>query len=319
METTADALFRQGFSMLPRWGDDGPDADRRHAAALEVITRAAEAGSVEAMEHLAGAAETPEARFSWAVAAAKPGEYGELATLCTNGDNPPWCGERLLEAARAGEPWAALALAAVYGAGLEDAEGVLVATVDGAWGWLPGVADPEAEARAWRERAAAGGDARAHLALALEGRFDAPDRALASARAAIAAGGLLPKALRRAGTLLVELLDRVEAPLPERIAAREGLAEGGHAESAAWLGDHHRRGEGVPADLARARAWYERAAAAGDVDGLRELGKLCETGKGGPKDLERARALYEQAAELGGDAYARRRLVKKFGLAWYGT
>ncbi|HMV67626.1 MAG TPA: hypothetical protein PKA64_12310, partial [Myxococcota bacterium] len=71
-------------------------------------------------------------------------------------------------------------------------------------------------------------------------------------------------------------------------------------------------------DPASARSWYERAAAAGSVEACRELGRMCEEGIGGAVDEDRARALYEQAAELGGDVYARRRLVERFGLSWYG-
>jgi TPR repeat protein len=115
--------------------------------------------------------------------------------------------------------------------------------------------------------------------------------------------------------LLVRLLDRVKAPIEARIAVRTRLAEAGDEASAAWIGDCHRKGTGVPKDLVQARARYERAN--GDVTALRELGKLCEKGQGGSKDLDRARALYEEAAELGADAYSRKRLAEKFGLTWY--
>ncbi|MCK6503573.1 hypothetical protein L6R53_09270 [Myxococcota bacterium] len=313
-----DALYKEGFALLPRWREEGPDLEARRQRAMATLRQAGEAGSLDAAVYLASAAETAEERLRWAEAAARVGDARPLSTLVSNGDHPPWCGQRLLAAARDGQPWAQVALAAVYGSGMVFTDtGVEVATVEGAWGWLPAVADPDAEARRWWERAAAAGFAPAHLALAHEDKVEAPQAALDHVRAALAAGTLHPGHRAQAQGLLLRLLDRLDVALEERIAVRRGLAEAGDGPSATWLGDHHRKGQGLPKDLAAARAWYERGAAQADVDALRELGKLCEKGQGGPKDLDRARALYEQAAELGADRYARDRLVKRFGLQWY--
>jgi TPR repeat protein len=59
----------------------------------------------------------------------------------------------------------------------------------------------------------------------------------------------------------------------------------------------------VPQDVARARAWYERAAALGLPRALNALGRLYLTGEGGRRNSELARELFEKAA-AGGDAFA---------------
>jgi TPR repeat protein len=225
-------------------------------------------------------------------------------------------GQRLLDRARAGEPWALLALGSIYGMGMCYADtGVNVATVDGAYGWLPAVKDPDAEGLLLKRRAAEAGFAPASFTLALDKSHTAAE-APAHVQAALA-GELPPKHRTRAQKLVGELLERVEAPIEEQLAVRRNLAEAGDSASAAWIGDCYRRGNGVPKDLAEARRWYERAG--GEVSALRELGKLWEKGQGGPKDLDRARALYEEAAELGADPWCRKRLAEKFGLTWYMT
>lgn len=309
----ADALFREGMGQFPNWKEKGPDADAKRERALDTITRAAEAGSLDAATYLGTWARTPDDRARWARSAAERGELRAFDSLLTDADQPPALGLAVLAAARAGEPWAEHAVGKIYGMGMRNGDGAWVATIDGSFGWMPGVSDPAAEARSWQERAAAHGFAPARVALANADRFERPKEALGHLRAALGSKPLTPSMRRYALTLLTQLLDLVGASMEERLSIREGLAEGGDGPSAAWLGDRYRKGDGVPKDLARARSWYERAVAAGDVDGMRELGKLCEKAR----DLDRARELYELAAEQGADAYSRGRLVKKFGLTWY--
>lgn len=317
---TPDELYENGRKLLPAWNDRTADREQRRARAVELITQAADAGHVEAVKALADGLGGPDT-LDWAVTLAQMGDVGSLVSQLTRRD---WPRDRLmgvLQAAQSGEPWAQLAIGEVYGLGVvEVATGELAATVDEAFGFLPGVSDPAAECRRLLEAAAAGGWAAAALALAFDDRIDAPERALEHLRAAIHAGAVLtPRQRTQAGKLWAQLLDRTDAPILERIAAQQSLAEAGDDDAMTWLADRARRGEGVPKDLARARALYARPAELGNVDACRELGKLCEKGQGGPVDLDAARELYERAAELGADTYSRKRLVKKFGLDWYGT
>ena len=63
-----------------------------------------------------------------------------------------------------------------------------------------------------------------------------------------------------------------------------------------WL---YQNGWGVPRDYAKAREWYERAAAAGNVAAMANLGWLYRDGLGVPRDYEKARDWYEKAAAAG--------------------
>jgi TPR repeat protein len=56
---------------------------------------------------------------------------------------------------------------------------------------------------------------------------------------------------------------------------------------------------GVPRDPAKARLWFEKAAAQGDAEALYNLGVLHAKGRGVPQDPARARALWEEAAAKG--------------------
>lgn len=315
-QVTPEELFEQGRTALPSWNDKGPDRETRRADAVALITRAAEAGHAGAMDMLAGPL-GGEQGFDWAVRLAKMGETRPLGSALTNGDWPVEQPLAVLEAARQGEPWAQLAVGEVYGSGMEDTEtGVLVATVDGAYGWLPGVPDPAAEGRVWVERAAAAGWAPASLSLAEDDRFEQPERALAHLREALG-GALLPEQRSRAARHLPTLLDRCDAPFADRLAAYRDLADRGDGEALSWIADRLRLGDGLPHDVEAARALYERAAEAGAVDASRELGRMFEEGIGGPQDDTRARELYEQAAELGNDSFSRDRLAEKYGLGFY--
>lgn len=313
---TPEALFDEARRIQPRWNETGPDVDARHDRAHALMVRAAEAGHLPALEALADGG---AGCFPWAVRLARRGDVGPLVSALTSGDHPVELAREVLDAAESDEPWAQLAVAAVYALGMVHVPtGVLIATQPDGFGWLPAVPDPPAEARRRSNRALATGWAPAALRLAFADRLDDPARALASLMVALAdSASLLPKDRNRAKALLPLLLEASGADPARTLEVRRTLAAAGDAASQAWLGDRYRRGEGVPVDPAAARALYESAAGAGDVDACRELGHMCETGEGGPIDEARARALYERAAELGADAFARDRLVEKFGLTWY--
>jgi len=61
----------------------------------------------------------------------------------------------------------------------------------------------------------------------------------------------------------------------------------------------HLRGEGVPADPARARALWQRAAALGHTRSMDYLGTAHARGLGGPADLHAALDLYRRAGDAG--------------------
>ena len=60
-------------------------------------------------------------------------------------------------------------------------------------------------------------------------------------------------------------------------------------------------------DYAKAREWYEKAAAAGNVDAMISLGLLYNSGQGVAQDYAKARELYQKAADRG-NAEAKTRL-----------
>jgi TPR repeat protein len=79
----------------------------------------------------------------------------------------------------------------------------------------------------------------------------------------------------------------------------EKAAAAGHGLGLATLGWLYTKGIGVAQDYARAREWLEKAAAAGDGHGLNQLGALYEGGFGVPQDYAKARELYARAVEAG--------------------
>jgi hypothetical protein len=83
------------------------------------------------------------------------------------------------------------------------------------------------------------------------------------------------------------------------MSAWQAAAEGGDARSQYAVGYLYQFGLGVPADLAKAKEWYGRAAAQNNGDALYALGLLSETGKLGPKDLKAALDFYRRGAEAG--------------------
>lgn len=315
--TTLDDTFRVAEATMPSWNDGGPDLKDRKARAIELYRRAATAGHLRAMERLANVFLDPEGGFGWCIALARAGDSGTLLSALTSGDFPLDGPLGVLESAKQGEPWAQTAVGRVYRLGMRSG-GVLSATRELAFGWLPAAKDPEAEGNLWLERAATAGWSEALLVLAIRDRIDAPARALGHLRAALREGGTLtPPQRAHAPTLMVELLERSDAAFGERIAAREALVLAGHGPSCAWLGDRHRLGEGVPRSVERAREFYEKGVAAGDGASCRELGRIHEEGLEVPIDDARARELYESAAEIDADPFARVRLAEKYGLTWY--
>ena len=58
-------------------------------------------------------------------------------------------------------------------------------------------------------------------------------------------------------------------------------------------------GQGVPQDYAKAREWYDTAAAAGDAGAIANIGGLYAKGQGVPQDYAKAREWYENAAAAG--------------------
>ncbi len=79
----------------------------------------------------------------------------------------------------------------------------------------------------------------------------------------------------------------------------EKAAALGHPEAEFRLGWLHDHGRGVPRDAATARAWYERAAAQGNSNAQYNLGVLYKKGRGVPRDAALSRAWWEQAAASG--------------------
>ena len=79
----------------------------------------------------------------------------------------------------------------------------------------------------------------------------------------------------------------------------ERAAALGHAEAEFRLGWLHDHGRGVPRDAAAARTWYEKAAAQGNANAQYNLGVLYKKGRGVPRDAVRSRAWWEQAAANG--------------------
>ena len=58
-------------------------------------------------------------------------------------------------------------------------------------------------------------------------------------------------------------------------------------------------GLGVSQDYAKAKEWYEKAAAQGEVFAQYNLGEMYELGKGVAQDYAKAREWYEKAAAQG--------------------
>lgn len=83
------------------------------------------------------------------------------------------------------------------------------------------------------------------------------------------------------------------------VALLRRSADRGFAMAQYRLAKVYERGEGVPADLAIARQWTERAAAAGNRRAMHDLGVYFARGEGAPLDEAAAFRWFRQAAELG--------------------
>lgn len=111
---------------------------------------------------------------------------------------------------------------------------------------------------------------------------------------AIAAGETGPASYAVAGLYRDPAAGNPAAAIPYL----EQSAAGGRAASYSALAEMYRRGEGVPADVAMARHYYEEALAAGDVKGgAYGLGVLARDAPAA--DLFSARRHFEQAAAAG--------------------
>ena len=82
----------------------------------------------------------------------------------------------------------------------------------------------------------------------------------------------------------------------EAIALFQTGAVHGSAISMYDLGIAYGNGRGVAQDYAKAREWYEKAAAKDYVDAMVNLGVLYENGRGVPQDYAKAGEWYEKAA-----------------------
>jgi TPR repeat protein len=89
-------------------------------------------------------------------------------------------------------------------------------------------------------------------------------------------------------------------------------ADHGDAASMGLLGLLYADGFGVAQDYAKAREWYEKAAAKGHAMSMANLGALYHNGQGVAQDYAKARELWAKAADKGdGDA------MSNFGAIYY--
>ncbi len=65
------------------------------------------------------------------------------------------------------------------------------------------------------------------------------------------------------------------------------------------LGVLYENGHGVAQDYAKAREWYEKAAANGESMAMLNLGVLYENGHGVAQDYAKAREWYQKAVDIG--------------------
>jgi hypothetical protein len=80
-----------------------------------------------------------------------------------------------------------------------------------------------------------------------------------------------------------------------------GQAESGDAEAQNYVGEIYLKGLGTEPDYAKARDWFEKAAAQGDKRARINLGYLYEQGLGVPKDIAKALNLYGEASGVDND------------------
>ncbi|MDE1884986.1 MAG: caspase family protein [Xanthomonadaceae bacterium] len=80
-----------------------------------------------------------------------------------------------------------------------------------------------------------------------------------------------------------------------------GQAESGDADAQNYVGEIYLKGLGTEPDYARAREWFEKAAAQGNKRARINLGYLYEQGLGVPKDIAKALNLYGEASGVDND------------------
>jgi localization factor PodJL len=84
----------------------------------------------------------------------------------------------------------------------------------------------------------------------------------------------------------------------QALAPLQRLADAGFAMAQYRLAKMYEHGDGVAADLVRARQWTERAAAAGNRRAMHDLGVYYAQGEGAPRDEAAAFRWFQQAADL---------------------
>jgi TPR repeat protein len=106
--------------------------------------------------------------------------------------------------------------------------------------------------------------------------------------------------LARGSIIIMDVFDRMDIETEkEAIALFETGVKYGHVASMSNLGWLYENGKGVPQDYAKAREWYEKAAAKDNAAAMNNLGGLYENGNGVAQDYAKARELYEKAAAKG--------------------
>jgi TPR repeat protein len=85
----------------------------------------------------------------------------------------------------------------------------------------------------------------------------------------------------------------------EALALLQAGASYGNAYAMNDLGFFYANGIGVEKNYAKAREWYEKAAAKGETAAMSNLGNLYAHGLGGARDYGKAREWYEKAAATG--------------------
>src|SRR5215831_1700228 len=100
--------------------------------------------------------------------------------------------------------------------------------------------------------------------------------------------------------IIVELQNQMNDSTKKQVfAVFQTGADHGDAISMANLGKLYQNGQGVAQDYAKAREWYEKAAAKGDANAMFSLGGLYDSGAGVAQDHAKAREWYEKGADKG--------------------
>jgi localization factor PodJL len=102
------------------------------------------------------------------------------------------------------------------------------------------------------------------------------------------------KAETHQASLMASLPPEAVGPMALRSAAASG-----NAAAEFLVGVKYTEGDGVPADLAEAAKWYQKAADQGLAPAQYRLASLYEKGRGVTKDLQKAKDWYLKAAEAG--------------------